>query len=221
MKRLLLTSAATLILSLPAYASDYADFKEFDEAKTPDEIIIESLETQNAFTQNRLKVKTYMRNFLPNDQLKIKKAEVMLEHIMNSDEFREKVLAFTWRGKKQFNENNGQSNKEIYDHLMTGDEILMPDSSGVMDFDLSLYRSKNPWSKVKGYTTPTSMQIYMNKKFFRKSTWTPIDVAANMAHEWVHKMGYGHDYRHNADRPFTVPYAIGHIVSEVAAELGY
>jgi len=221
MRRLLLTGTTALLMSLPSFATSYANFEEFDKSTTPDRIVIESLETQRAFTQNRLTVKTYMRNFLPNDQVKIIKAEAILEHIINSDEFKQKVLAFTWRGKKQFNSNNGQTNQEIYDHLLTGEEVLMPNSSGVMDFDLSLYRSKNPWSKVKGYTTGNSMRIYMNKKFFRKSSWTPVDVAANMAHEWVHKMGYGHDYRHNADRPFTVPYAVGHILSEVAQELGY
>jgi hypothetical protein len=221
MKRLLFTSAATLLLSLPTHAINYANFEEYNESTTPDQIVIESVETQRVFTQNRLKVKTHMRNFLSKDQIKVRKAEAILEHIINSDEFREKVLAFTWRGKKQFNSNNGLSNQEIYDHLLTGEEILMPNSSGVMDFDLSLYRSKNPWSKVKGYTTGKSMRIYMNKKFFRKSSWTPVDVAANMAHEWVHKMGYGHDYRHNQDRPSTVPYAIGHIVTEIATEFGY
>ena len=102
---------------------------------------------------------------------------------------------------------------------MSGAENLMPDSIGVMNFDLSLYRSKNPWSKVKGYTTADSMQIFINKKYFRLSSWTPLDVAGNMAHEWVHKMGFGHDYRDNADRPSSVPYAIGYMLIDIAKEM--
>lgn len=220
MKKILFVSTA-LLFSASTLAMNYAGIEEFNEKTTPRQIIVESIETQKFFMQKRLGVKTYMRNFTNTDQVKVRKAEVILEHIMNSEEFKQRILNYTWKGKKTFNANNGLTNQEIYDHIMTGEEILMPDTHGVMNFDLTLYRSKNPWSKVKGYTTAKSMRIYMNKKFFRKTSWTSIDVAANMAHEWVHKMGYGHAYKHNADRPFTVPYAIGSIVGELAKEFGY
>lgn len=172
-------------------------------------------------TQNTLSVDVHMRNFNSSSKLKIEKAKKILEFVMNSQEFKTKILNFTWKGKKEFNNNKNMSNLEIYNHLMTGEEDLLPRSTGVMNFDLTLYRSKNPWSKVKGYTTPDSMRIYMNKKFFFRSSWTAIDVAANMAHEWVHKMGFGHDYRFNEDRPFSVPYAVGNIVSQLAKKMGF
>ena len=68
---------------------------------------------------------------------------------------------------------------------------------------------------------PDTMRIWIHKKFFRRSSWTPVDVAANMAHEWVHKIGFGHDYYYTEDRPYSVPYAIGNIVAEVANLMGY
>lgn len=221
MKRLLLFSLLFSIFSANSFAFSYADFIELEEASTPEDMDTSHLRSSRKKNSTSLSVDVYMRNFTDKDKVKVHKAAEILETVMNSQEFKERVLNFTFKGEKQFYMNNGLSNKEIYAQLMTGEEVLMPNSVGIMNFDLSLYRSKNPWSKVKGYTKSDTMRIWMNKKFFRKSSWTSINVAGNMAHEWVHKMGYGHDYRHNADRPYTVPYAIGYIVGDVAKEMGF
>lgn len=221
MKKLLLLSLVLSIVTTNVFAFSFADFVELDETSSPEDMRVDHLRTSKLKTSNQLSVDVYMRNFTEIDQAKVYKAVEILETVINSQEFKERVYNFTWRGEKQFNQNNGLSNKEIYKHIMTGEEILMPHSVGIMNFDLTLYRSKNPWSKVKGYTKPDTMRIWMNKKFFRKSSWTPIDVAGNMAHEWVHKMGYGHAYNNNPDRPYTVPYAIGYIVGDIAREMGF
>lgn len=221
MKKLLLLSLVLSFMTTNVFAFSFADFVELDEASSPEDMRVDHLRTSKLKTSNQLSVDVYMRNFTEVDQAKVYKAVEILETVINSQEFKERVYNFTWRGEKQFNQNNGLSNKEIYKHIMTGEEILMPHSVGIMNFDLTLYRSKNPWSKVKGYTKPDTMRIWMNKKFFRKSSWTPIDVAGNMAHEWVHKMGYGHAYNNNPDRPYTVPYAIGYIVGDIAREMGF
>lgn len=221
MKKLLSLSLVLSFMTTNVFAFSFADFVELDETSSPEDMRVDHLRTSKLKTSNQLSVDVYMRNFTEIDQAKVYKAVEILETVINSQEFKERVYNFTWRGEKQFNQNNGLSNKEIYKHIMTGEEILMPHSVGIMNFDLTLYRSKNPWSKVKGYTKPDTMRIWMNKKFFRKSSWTPIDVAGNMAHEWVHKMGYGHAYNNNPDRPYTVPYAIGYIVGDIAREMGF
>lgn len=168
----------------------------------------------------KLKVDMHLRNFNQWDREKLAQAKSVLETVMNSPQFKKRVLGFTFKGERRFNENNGMSNKEIFEHLMTGAEDLMPEHDQTMNFDLTLYRSLNPWSKVKGYTEPDSMRIYLNKKYYRRVSWTIIDVAANLAHEWVHKMGFGHEYYDNEERPFTVPYGIGRIVEETATSMG-
>ncbi len=217
MKKSLLTIFLSVFISQGAYSSGYADFIEIDATSSPSDMSTEHLKKFDLSARGTLTTDIYLRNFTRNaDKEKIEQANTLLLKIMNSQEFKERVLNFTFKGQKQFNENNGKTNQEIYDHLMTGAEVLMPGSPGVMNFDLTLYKSKNPWSKVKGYTLPDTMRIWINTKFFRLSSWTPKDVAANMAHEWVHKMGYGHAYNHNDDRPFTVPYAIGYIVKDIA-----
>jgi len=154
------------------------------------------------------------------DKAKITSALKIVELVINSDEFKNKVLAHQFKGQTQYHENEGLSNLEIYQKIMTGEEDLIPGIDHIMNYDLALYRTKNPWSSVKGYTNPGKLRIYINKKFFRRSSYSCIDVASNLVHEWLHKLGFGHDFNHNADRPFTVPYAIGDIAYEVGMELG-
>lgn len=214
MKRNFILLLALALLSLQAQASGHHDFTNYKFTKAAESIDQEQ--------QSYLGVKARLRNFSrKSDREKLAKGIQVLKEVMNSKRFKELVYGFTWRGDRTFNENNGMSNEEIYAHLMTGAENLKPEQDHIMDFDLTLYRSWNPFSKVKGYTLPDTMRIWLHKKFYRRNSWTPVDVAANLAHEWVHKMGFGHSYNYNEDRPFSVPYGIGGIVSKVAKELGH
>ena len=163
-----------------------------------------------------LKIAITTRNFSDIDLEKLQEAILILERVINGEELKNEILNFEYKGSQSFHQNNGRSNKEIFNLLMTGAELLKPDQDHTMDFDLTLYRSFNPWSKVKGYTKPDTLRIWLNSRFYRKSSWTSIDIAANLAHEWIHKMGFDHDYYYNDDRPFSVPYAIGNLISEVA-----
>ena len=216
MKRNFIVGTLLGLLAYQANASQHQVFRDysFDSAK------VEHHHMEQEFPY--LDVNVYTRNFSrSSDRAKLEKGVEILKEVMNSKRFRELVYSFQWRGERVFNDNNGLSNEEIYAHLMTGAEVLMPEQDNTMNFDLTLYRSWNPFSKVKGYTLPDTMRIWIHKKFYRRRSWTPTDVAANLAHEWVHKMGFGHDYNYNNDRPYSVPYGIGGIVIKVAEELGY
>lgn len=177
--------------------------------------------TYVSHNQPKLDIEVIYRNFKKSDKKKVIKAVEILKRVLNSKDFKQRVLNFTFNGTRQFYQNNGMSNLEIYELIMSGQEVLKPIIDHKMNFDLTLYRSWNPFSKVKGYTLPDTLRIWIHKKFFRRSSWTPVDVAANMAHEWVHKIGFGHDYYYTDDRPYSVPYAIGNIVGDIANLMGY
>ncbi len=206
-----------LLLSFNSYASS----EHFSEYIEQADHKIQSTGTVKVGLSSSLSIEVFTRNFRKSDKMKLAAAIEILRDVMNSKEFKHEVLNFTYQGKTQFNQNNDMTNQEIYEHLMTGAEVLNPVVDHVMNFDLTMYRSLNPFSKVKGYTKPDTNRIWIHSKFYRRRSWTPIDVAANMAHEWVHKMGFGHDYYYDENRPYSVPYGIGGIVTKVAKQLGY
>jgi hypothetical protein len=224
MKRIFTVFTTTLLLSFTVITSttladEHNHLENFEQSKV---LSSESLNsTIFAKSENGLDIEVHLRNFRDSDKEKLYRAVEVLREVINSKELKEQILNHKFKDDTTFHQNNNMTNLEIYNHLMTGAENLKPDADRVMNFDLTLYRSKNPWSSVKGYTLPDTMRIWLNKKFYRRTSWTPVDIAANMAHEWIHKMGFGHDFNYNSDRPFSVPYAIGDLVGKVARSMGY
>lgn len=130
--------------------------------------------------------------------------------ILNSTEFKERVLNHTFNGERTFVDNNGDSNEKVYETIMAAAETLYPEVDEEMDLDITLYYKNN---STVGYTYPDTVRIWVNNKFF--SGYTLGQVAANAVHEWTHKIGYGHSFYNNAQRPYSVPYAVGSIIKEL------
>jgi hypothetical protein len=140
---------------------------------------------------------------------KMNTAFEVLEKVVNSEEFKDRVINFkNTKGERAFASNNGLTNEQIYEQFMEGRETLQPNTPGEMNFYLKLYN--NFFSRVIGYTSAEINTININKKFFKN--YRPSDVAGNLAHEWTHKMGYDHKSAQEHD---SAPYAIGYIVDEL------
>jgi hypothetical protein len=151
-----------------------------------------------------------LQGFDAQSMLKLEQAFQVLELVVNTEEFKDRVINFkNSKGLRLFASNNGKSNEEVYEQFMEGRELLQPQTSGEMNFFLKLYY--NRWSKVVGWTSPKTNVININWKFFK--TYAAYEVAGNLAHEWVHKLGF--DHRSAAEHD-SVPYAIGYIVEEMA-----
>ena len=145
---------------------------------------------------------------------KLESAFRVLEVAVNTEEFKERVLNFkNSKGERAFASNKGLTNEEIYEQFMEGRETLQPETAGEMNFFLRLYN--RPWSQVIGYTSATTNTININWRYFRN--YAPADVAANLAHEWTHKLGFDH---RSASEHDSAPYAIGYIVGDIAKKLG-
>lgn len=154
-------------------------------------------------------------NFSSSGLVLLEQARVVLEKVLNSEEFKQQVLHFTYQGEEMFVQNNGYTNLEIYNLMMAGAEQL-PDptpANQTMDLFTELY---NGGSGVIGYTDPSVPTIFMNSYYY--NSYTPGEVAGNMTHEWLHKLGFDHDYYSTARRPYSVPYAIGYIAEDLAAK---
>ena len=149
-------------------------------------------------------------NFEAEQEAKVHKAIEIIKKVVASSEFKFRVLNFTYQGKKQFNDNNGLTNGQIYQSLLNGSEDLIPGIDHQMDLELELYYSSR---STVGYTYPDTVRIWMNTKFF--DVYTPAEVAHNVFHEWTHKLGYTHASSYSESRDSTVPYALGYLIEEL------
>lgn len=146
---------------------------------------------------------------------KIFKTTELLQVIFTSQEFKDRILEHRYKGRRRFARNEGLSNLKIYKKILQGMETLHPVENNAMDIELAMYTDND--SIVLGYTNPFTKKIWMNTKYFNRNSAS--DVAATLMHEWLHKLGFGHEKERTPDRKYTVPYAIGYIVRDIARKL--
>lgn len=154
-------------------------------------------------------------NMSPLKQEKLYSSIELLQYVFASEEFKERILNHQFEGRRTFYMNKGLTNREIYEKILSGIEKLHPEENNAMDVEIELYSDFE--SKVLGYTYPRSKRIWMNTKYFNKHT--APEVAGHLTHEWLHKLGFDHERERNEDRKYSVPYAVGYIVKELAREL--
>jgi hypothetical protein len=152
-------------------------------------------------------------NFTREQENKVLDAVDLIKQVLASEAFKKKILNFTYKGKKAFIDNNGLTNAQVYKKILEASEKLNPGKNNTMDITVETYYTD---ANVIGYTMPSINKIYMNRKYF--NNFTPVQISSNMVHEWLHKLGFGHDYESTPTRPYSVPYAVGYIVKSLAAK---
>jgi hypothetical protein len=145
---------------------------------------------------------------------KLERSIQLLETILNHTLFRQRVLAYTYKGVKAFVDNEGQSNEIIFQTILDASENLTPGKDHTINVQLTFYYSS---SSTVGYTTVTTRLIKINTKFFDQ--YSHSEVAGNLAHEWMHKLGYDHASHYSESRDHSVPYAIGYLVADMGEEI--
>ena len=137
----------------------------------------------------------------------------LIEKVINSEEFKLKVIGYVARdGKKRFTSNQNLTNEQVYLKLMQGSEVLLPETVNEMNFNLTKYFRR--FSKVIGYTKiGKSQTIKVNWRFYR--SFDVHQMAANITYEWIHLMGFYHDSASDSD---SVPYAVGDIMEELVVK---
>lgn len=169
---------------------------------------------------NALKVNvTQQQNFTADQTDKLNQAITILDQVLNSPEFKEKVLNFSYQGQLGFVQNNGMNNQQIYDYLMGGAEMYptQQPANGMADMMLSIYTP--PWykrfSKALAYTNIDDPFLHIYKNYYNSAT--VADISNTLVHEWTHKMGFDHDFNATPQRPYSVPYGIGNMVEDLVA----
>ena len=161
-----------------------------------------------------LGVNIVMRNFNDTQETKMLDAVERIKLVINSIDFKERVIGHTYNGERTFVDNNDMTNEEIYEAIMDASETLIPEVDNEMDIDVTMYYKR---TSTVGYTYPDTTRTWVNSRFF--NGYTAGQVASNATHEWTHKIGFGHSYYNNAARPYSVPYAIGGIIEELVDSL--
>lgn len=141
---------------------------------------------------------------------KIQEALIIIKSVVASSEFRERVLNHRYNDERTFVDNRGFSNAQIYKIILDAAESLRPSINNVMDLEVEIYFEN---SSTVGYTYPNSDRIWVNKKFY--DNYSPVSIAQNLFHEWLHKLGFDHSTTYSVSRNYSVPYAIGHIMSDL------
>ncbi len=141
---------------------------------------------------------------------KYNKAIDIVKLVVATEEFRDRVINYTYNGVRTFVDNRGLTNEEIYQSILEAAESLRPIKNNMIDLEVQLYYANNT---VIGYTNGNTTRIWVNTKYF--NTFMENSVAGNLFHEWLHKLGYAHDYESTPERPYSVPYAVGYIMGDI------
>jgi hypothetical protein len=150
-------------------------------------------------------------NFTEAEKLKVMKSIELIQKVILTTEFKNKVINFQYLKKKEFFDNKGYSNEEIYELVKESFKKFKTKKKRPIDIELELYEDD---TNLVGYTRPDSSKIWINKKFFKKFNLSQI--ANNILHEWLHKLGFEHEQKFSPRRKYSVPYAVGDILEEVA-----
>jgi len=136
----------------------------------------------------------------------------IVENVINSEEFKTKVISYLSKnGQRTYTNNKGLTNEQVYETIMNGKELLNGDNTlGEMNFDVDRY--SRFWSKVIGYTNiGKDNVIHVNGKFYKN--YSPAEITGNITHEWLHLMGFVHSSASDHD---SIPYAVGYIMGDLA-----
>jgi len=147
-------------------------------------------------------------------QEKFDKAVEMIKKVVATETFRTKVLNHTYNGVKTFVDNGGYTNAQIYQKILEAAETLYPTKNNTMDMEVELYYAA---TSTVGYTYANVTKIWVNTKYF--NTNSTGGVAANLFHEWLHKIGFKHASSYSTSRDYSVPYAVGRMISSIGATL--
>ncbi len=153
-----------------------------------------------------------MIGFTAAQTTKYQAAIAIVKKVIGTEAFRTKVLNHIWSGATQFANNLGRTNAQIYQTVLDAAETLQPAKNNTMDLGVKMYYEN---STIIGFTNGSITYINVNTKFFDQ--FNAAEVAGNMMHEWMHKLGYDHDFSVTPQRPYSVPYAIGYLVRDIGA----
>lgn len=147
-------------------------------------------------------------------EAKIRNAEELIKRVIATEEFKSRVIGHTYNGSRTYVDNGGFTNEQIYQKILDGAETLNKVTDNEMDLTMEMYYAAN---STVGYTYANVSKIYANTKFY--NNYSASTITGNMTHEWLHKLGFRHASSYSVSRDSSVPYAVGYIMRDIAANI--
>lgn len=144
----------------------------------------------------------------------------ILKFVVNSKDFRFGVIHHTYKLKDYLVTGfhmTSDNPSEVWSKIKNGNEVLKPDIDSTINVNLTIYTSNWFQRNTVGYTYPSTLRTWVNRRFF--SAYTAWAIAGNLFHEWCHKIGYEHEFSYTVLRKFSVPYALGYMVEEIGKQI--
>ena len=159
-------------------------------------------------------------NFTENQSAQLGRVSTLLNHALNGEDFKNAVLNFSYQGKKQFVQNNGMTNEQIYHFLMSGAEKYPTAqlANEKADMNLTIYYPR--WysrSSAVAFTSTSDPFLHIYNNYYNTALLS--ELSNTLVHEWTHKMGFDHDYKNTPQRPFSVPYGVGGIIEGLVSRM--
>lgn len=151
--------------------------------------------------------------YAPAERAKLDQATTLLANVLNSQQFKDAVLAARFDGKPGF-ASDDRSPAEVYATIRAAKESFTDQADGVVNMNLELRDLSWFQRHVVGYTTPGSDTLTTNRRFY--SGMDAAEIAGHLGHEWLHSVGFEHDFNATARRPSSVPYEVGELIERLA-----
>jgi len=155
-----------------------------------------------------------------NQQKKLDSSIRKFESVMNSGDLKSRILHYKCSLGMRFENNLGLTNQQVFEKIYAGEENYMPGSNRTADLYLVLVKKwKMPFASSQsiGFTLPNQKEIHTYTWWFNRAE--DHQYAGYIAHEWAHKIGFDHSFDPTPTRNYSVPYAFGGIVEELAKGL--
>lgn len=152
-----------------------------------------------------------VKNFNQREKELLQQSVTLIEQVINSDVFRDRVLKFSYNGKNVFNNNRGLSNEQILKLLLSGKEEYNNRIDNVLDFILEI-STACPKGVIGTTYNGKRTETYRCKI----NEMNEAEYAGHLIHEYCHYLGFSHSKKYNKTRQYTVPYAIGYLVRDLS-----
>ena len=135
------------------------------------------------------------------------KIKDQIETVINSDLFKQKILSASFHGETS--EYKNSPNNHIYEYIMMGAETLSPMVDYRWDIVIDEYYTKDG---VVGYTLPNTPTQFINERLL--ANMSDMDLGSWVGHEYLHKIGFKHDFFSTPRRPNSVCYQFNRIYED-------